>query len=89
MDTLSNQQNIALCVSDLAKGYEQQSHNYYDGFILKCCDLALSYYPLNVQAILLNAETIKRIYLKQKAKAEPKQQQPMPKWKYFLESRQH
>jgi hypothetical protein len=63
MDTLSNQQAIALCVLDLAKGYESQTKNYYDGFILKCCDLVLQYHPLNVQAILLKAETLKRLYM--------------------------
>ncbi|WP_431213797.1 hypothetical protein ACQ86N_02535 [Puia sp. P3] len=66
MDTLSNQQSIALCVLDLAKGYEHKTHNYYDGFILKCCDLSLQYFPLNVQAMLLKAETLKRIYEKEK-----------------------
>lgn len=67
MDTLSTQQAIALCVLDLAKGYEFQTKNYYDGFIIKCCDLVLEYHPVNVQAMLLKAETLKRIYEKQKA----------------------
>ncbi len=65
MDTLSNQQAIALTVLDLAKGYEFQTRNYYDGFILKCCDLVLQYHPVNVQALLLKAETLKKIYLRQ------------------------
>jgi len=64
MDTLSNQQSIALCILDLAKGYEHQAKNYYDGFIIKCCDLSLQYFPRNVQAMLLKAETLKRIYEK-------------------------
>lgn len=64
-DTLSNQQAIALCAIDLAKCYEKQTGNYYDGFILQCCDLALYYHPRNVQALLLEAETLKRIYEKQ------------------------
>lgn len=65
MDTLSNQQAIALCVLDLAKGYEFQTKNYYDGFILNCCDLVLQYHPVNSQALLLKAETLKRVYEKQ------------------------
>ncbi|MBK7882541.1 MAG: hypothetical protein IPJ81_00885 [Chitinophagaceae bacterium] len=65
MDTLSDQQSIAQCVLDLAKGYEYQTKNYYDGFILKCCDLTLQYHPLNVQAILLKAEVLNRMYEKQ------------------------
>jgi len=65
MDTLSNRQAIALCVLDLAKGYEFQARNYDDGFILQCCDLVLQYHAVNVQAMLLKAETLKRIYEKQ------------------------
>jgi hypothetical protein len=65
MDTLSNQQSIALCILDLAKGYEHKTSNYWDGFILKCCDLSLLYFPLNVQALLLKAETLKHVYQRQ------------------------
>ncbi|WPV63960.1 hypothetical protein [Chitinophaga sp. LS1] len=65
MDTLSNQQSIALCVLDLAKGYEFQTHNYTDGFILKCCDLVLKYHSINPMALLLKAESLKKLYLKQ------------------------
>jgi hypothetical protein len=65
MDTLSNKQSIALCVLDMAKGYEHKTKNYFDGFIIKCCDLSLQYFPLNVQAILLKAETLKKVYEKQ------------------------
>jgi hypothetical protein len=71
MDTLSNQQAIALCVLDLAKEYEQQTKNYYDGFITKCCNLSLQYFPLNVQAMLLKAETLKRVYERQAAQKSP------------------
>ncbi len=65
LDTLSNQQSIALCMLDLAKGYEFQTHNYYDGFILKCCDVVLQYHPVNPSALLLKAETLNHLYKKQ------------------------
>lgn len=65
MDTLSNQQSIALCVLDLAKEYEFQTHNYYDGFILKCCNLVLKYHSVNPMALLLKAETLKKVYYRQ------------------------
>lgn len=71
MDTLSNQQSIALCALDLAKEYEHQTKNYYDGFIIKCCDLSLQYFPLNVQAMLLKAETLKRVYERQANQKSP------------------
>lgn len=70
MDTLSNRQSIALCVLDLAKGYEHKIRNYGDGFILKCCDISLKYFPLNIQALLLKAETLKHIYEGQKERRD-------------------
>lgn len=75
MDTLSNQQAIALCALDLAKGFEFQTKDYYDGFILKCCDLVLQYHPVNVQALLLKAETLKRVYEKQEREKDISAQQ--------------
>ena len=72
MDTLSNQQSIALCVLDLAKEYEFQTHNYYDGFILKCCNLVLQYHPVNPMALLLKAETFKKVWLKEREERFPK-----------------
>lgn len=68
MDTLSNQQSIALCLLDLAKEYAFQTHRYADSFIIKCCDLALQYHAVNPQALLLKAETLQKIYLRQKQK---------------------
>jgi hypothetical protein len=65
MDTLSNQQSIALCLLDLAKGYQFQTHNYCDGFILKCCNRVLKYHPVNPQALLLKAEILQELYLRQ------------------------
>ncbi len=66
MDTLSNQQAIGLCVMDLAQGYIEQTHNYTDSFVLKCCNLVLQYHSVNPEALLTKAEALKRMYLKQK-----------------------
>lgn len=71
MDTLSNQQSIALCLLDLAKGYELQTLNYFDGFILQCCELALQYHPLNPMALLLKAEALKKLYSWQMSNQKP------------------
>jgi len=71
MDTLSNQQSIGLCILDLAKAYEYETKNYYDGFILKCCNLVLQYHSTNPMALLLKAETLKKVYLKQKSENLP------------------
>ncbi|MDI9365090.1 MAG: hypothetical protein QM541_09080 [Flavobacterium sp.] len=72
MDTLSNQQAIALCVLDLANLYERETHNYYDGFILKCCNLVLQYHPVNPMALLLKAETLKKVLIREKSSKFPK-----------------
>ena len=58
MDTLSQEQNIALCLIDLAHGYEKK---YQDTkFVMQCVDLALQYYPHYANGLLLKAETIKK-----------------------------
>lgn len=62
MDTISQIQSIALCSYDLAKGYSVKTKNFNDGFVIKCCDLTLKYYPNNINAIILKAETLKRNY---------------------------
>lgn len=62
MDTLSQQQSVGLCVYDLAKGYVNQTDNYTDGFVLKCCDLVLKHHPMNINALLFKAETLRKKY---------------------------
>lgn len=60
MDTLSQKQCIGLCLYDLAKGYEMQTQNYSDGFIIKCCELVLKHQPNQVKATILKAESLKK-----------------------------
>lgn len=62
MDTLGPKESIALCVYDLAKGYLVQTGNFSDGFVLKCCDLSMKYYPNNINAIILKAEILRKLY---------------------------
>lgn len=71
MDTLSNQQSIALCIIDLMNGYIRQTNNFTDGFVLKCCNIVLKYQQINPMALLLKAEALKQIFLLQKSKSEP------------------
>jgi hypothetical protein len=59
MDTLSQKQSISVTVIDLAKGYERKFPNDID-FIEKCADLALEYYPIYTNALLLKAEIVKK-----------------------------
>lgn len=60
MDTLSQKQSIALCLFDLAKGYEKKYGFQKTTFIIECLDLALAYYPNYVNAMVYKAEILKR-----------------------------
>ncbi len=60
MDALNDKQCIALCVLDLAKGYEKKYPDNDGTFILKCCDLTIEYIPNCINALLLKAETKKK-----------------------------
>ncbi|HMK59132.1 MAG TPA: hypothetical protein VK462_08750 [Nitrososphaeraceae archaeon] len=63
MDTLSEKQSIAVCLVDLAKGFERKAKDDLD-FIANCSDLALKYYPKYTNALILKAETTKRRFEK-------------------------
>ncbi len=62
MDTLSQQQSIALCLIDLAMGYQRKFPEQATPFVLQCCRTALQYYPNYINALLLRAETTAKIY---------------------------
>lgn len=69
MDTLSQQQSIALCMVDLAQGYQHKYPKDYDPeFVLKCCNTALEYFPNYINGLLLKAETKLTIYQRKKDK---------------------
>jgi len=61
MEALDDKQTIALCMVDLAKGYQKKFGVLADNdFILKCTNTALEYYPNYINALLLKVETKKR-----------------------------
>jgi hypothetical protein len=60
MDSLSTKQSLAVCVTDLANGYQKRFGTGDGAFILQCCALALQYYPHYINALLLKAETLKK-----------------------------
>lgn len=73
MDTLSSKQSIAVCVVDLAKGYERKFGMAANlDFVIECANLCLSYYPQYVNAMLLKAETYKKQFelMMEKARAQ-------------------
>lgn len=62
MDTLGLKQSVAVCVNDLAKGYQRKFKNSDLQFVVNCCELGLKYYPNYAELLLLKAETLKKIY---------------------------
>lgn len=60
MDTIGNQQCVAMCLIDLAKGYQKSTRNPDINFLMNCCNASLKYFPNNINALLLKAETIKQ-----------------------------
>ena len=92
MDTLSLKQSVAVCLVDLAKGYERKMGDYADlDFIQKCCDLALVHYPKYVNGLLLKAETNKKQFerLMKKYNAEyPSDVFNVPKGRELFENMQ-
>lgn len=71
MDTLSQKQSVAMCLIDLAEGFQKKFGDINLGFILSCCETALKYYPNYVNAMLLQAETLMKAYRRQPDKDTP------------------
>ncbi len=64
MDTLSDQQSIALCMLNLAIGYQIKFGQDDDSFPLRCCQTALQYFPHSVRALSLQSEILSYRYQK-------------------------
>lgn len=55
MKALNDKESIALCLVDLALGY--QKHEFYDlDFVIKCANKALEYFPNYISAMMLITE---------------------------------
>ena len=62
MEALSEKQSVALCLVDLAQGYQAKFGIDDGSFILKCCDTALHHFPNYINAMLLKAETLTALH---------------------------
>ncbi|MEO0901738.1 MAG: hypothetical protein AAFY00_06815, partial [Bacteroidota bacterium] len=60
MEALSDKQSIALCLVDLAQGYDRKFPENDGVFIGKCVDAALRQYPTYANALILRAENFKK-----------------------------
>lgn len=58
MDTLTNSHSLSICLFDLAKNYEREFGISPNGFISKCVESALKFYPNNINALLLKSELL-------------------------------
>ncbi|WP_455498915.1 hypothetical protein [Coprobacter sp.] len=64
MDTLTVKEEIALCLFDLAQGYDRKYPGNNGIFVSECCQTVLKYYPDCINARLMQAEMMTRRYLK-------------------------
>ncbi|QQR85958.1 MAG: hypothetical protein IPJ76_15320 [Flavobacteriales bacterium] len=60
MDTLGLRQTLALCLTDLAQGYQRRTSSPQIDFTLRCCNAALSAHPISVHALLLKVDALSR-----------------------------
>jgi hypothetical protein len=70
MEALSEKQSVALCLVDLAQGYQAKFGIDDGSFILKCCDTALQHFPNYINAMLLKAETLTALHKKAASDSE-------------------
>ena len=70
MDALDDKKALTLCVYDLAKNYNRKYPQNDGVFIIKCCDLALKYFPNSINALMLKAETLKQQFKNRNLKLE-------------------
>ena len=76
MDALSEKESVALCLWDLAMGY--QKDNGYDDFVLKCCNTVIKYYPTSITVIMTKYNCLQAIGKKQQAEAKMKGKKETP-----------
>lgn len=60
---LTDKQTIACQLADLAFSYYKKYH-VYDEFTLKCVDVALQYYPMNPNAIIIRGKSLDALLLR-------------------------
>jgi len=61
MEALDDKQSIAMCVLDLAQGFNKAFPENDGRFVYLCTELALKYYPHYINALIMRAETKKKI----------------------------
>ncbi|MPS72937.1 MAG: hypothetical protein E2590_07245 [Chryseobacterium sp.] len=68
MKALNNKESLALCLFDLAQNYNRSFPDNDGSFVLKCTEKAVKVYPYFSKALILRAETHKKIFEKEMEK---------------------
>jgi hypothetical protein len=79
MDALTEKQSVALCLWDLAMGYQHE--NDYDEFVLKCCNTVIKYYPTCITALMTKQNCLQAIGKRQQEIAKQKGNESTPEMK--------
>jgi hypothetical protein len=72
MKALNDKESIAICLTDLAQGYQKRFGTRNGEFILQCCSLVLQYFPNYINALILKSETQKELINSQMKKENAK-----------------
>ncbi|WP_271783273.1 hypothetical protein [Aquimarina algiphila] len=64
MEALNDKQSIAMCIIDLAEGYNRVFPVNDGTFPIAACDIALQYYPHYINGKILRVETLKKAFEK-------------------------
>lgn len=64
MKALNNKESLALCLFDLAQAYNKSFPENDGSFVLKCTKRAVEAYPYFAKALILKAETHKKMFEK-------------------------
>lgn len=64
MKALNNKESLALCLFDLAQAYNKSFPENDGSFVLKCTKRAVEVYPYFAKALILKAETHKKMFEK-------------------------
>ncbi|WP_281989339.1 hypothetical protein [Aquimarina aggregata] len=62
MEALDDKQSVAMCIIDLAEGYNRAFPANDGKFVFQACHLALKYFPHYINGRILLAETKKKIF---------------------------
>lgn len=63
MEALTDKQTLAICLVDLAKGYQRRLPFGNKGFVLDCIETTLEYYPKYINALLLKVDLMQEQFL--------------------------